>query len=136
MTLLSKTFNTENSDIFGALASGLCLLHCMATPFIFIAQTEVSHHHNAPIWWQSIDLIFIGISFLAVLWSSKNTSKTWVKYSFWVSWILLSIIILNEKLAIFYIPGALIYIPALALVALHIYNKKYCQCNDESCCTD
>ncbi len=27
------------SDIVGAVASGLCALHCIATPFLFIAQS-------------------------------------------------------------------------------------------------
>jgi len=134
MISLSKKFNNINSDIYGALASGLCLIHCVATPFIFIAQAETaSHHHDAPIWWQSIDIIFICISFLAVYWSAKNTSKTWVRYAFWIAWILLTIIILNEKIALIYLPGGLIYAPALALVVLHIYNKKYCQCNNDTC---
>jgi len=32
--------------------------------------------------------------------------------------------------------GALTYISAFSLSALHIYNLKYCQCKDENCCTN
>ena len=32
-----KTLTTK-SDLWGAFASGLCLIHCLATPFIFLAQ--------------------------------------------------------------------------------------------------
>jgi len=26
------------------------------------------------------------------------------------------------------------FIPAMALVVLHIYNMKYCQCSENECC--
>ncbi|MFT5146453.1 MAG: hypothetical protein ACI9H1_001176, partial [Polaribacter sp.] len=29
-----------------------------------------------------------------------------------------------------------IYFPALTLTVLHLYNKKYCQCNTTNCCTN
>ena len=28
-----------NSDLIGALASALCTIHCLVTPFIFLAST-------------------------------------------------------------------------------------------------
>jgi len=27
-----------------------------------------------------------------------------------------------------------VYIPAIALVGLHLYNRKYCKCEDDTCC--
>ncbi|WP_299365942.1 MerC domain-containing protein [Winogradskyella sp.] len=129
MITINRTLKNKNSDIIGALASSLCLIHCMATPFVFIAQASVaSDHHHAPIWWKSIDFIFIGISFFAVYWSAKNTIKSWVKFALWMSWIGLCLVILNEKLEWLPLPEGTIYIPAIALIAIHLYNKKYCQC--------
>ena len=125
------------SDSFGAAASGLCLVHCMATPFIFVAQAHAATcTEAAPIWWHIIDFLFLGVSFLAVYWSAQNTSKTWVKYSLFISWVILFFVIINEKVGLLHLTGAAIYFPALGLVFLHIYNKKYCQCDDEQCCLD
>jgi hypothetical protein len=33
-------------DILGACASGLCLIHCIATPFLFVAQTGLHKVHE------------------------------------------------------------------------------------------
>ena len=66
------------SDIVGALASGLCVVHCIATPFLFVAQScSVSGccSEASPTWWSSIDYLFIGITLLAVYYSGKSTGK-------------------------------------------------------------
>lgn len=134
--MITKTLTRNNSDIIGAVSSTLCLIHCVATPFIFIAQANSAHHHHAaPLWWKSIDFIFIAISFFAVLWSVKNTSKNWIKKAFWITWGILTLVILNEKLELFHLAESAIYIPALSLVGLHIYNRRYCQCEDDECCS-
>jgi len=133
--MITKYFQHNRSDSIGALASGLCLIHCIATPFIFLAQTcSAICCDTAPAWWTSIDFLFIGISFFAVYRSAKNTSKIWMSTTLWISWIALCLVILNEKLALISLPESTIYIPAIALVLLHLYNRKYCQCKDDTCC--
>ena len=133
--MVTKSFKTTNSDIIGALASGICLLHCIATPFIFIAQTySATEMVEVPVWWGAIDILFLVISFFAVYWSTVNSAKSWMTYALWTSWVGLSLIILNEKIGLLPIPEFGIYIPAIALVVLHLYNKRYCQCKDENCC--
>jgi hypothetical protein len=136
MILLNTSFKKNNSDFIGAFASGLCLIHCIATPFIFIAQTcSATCCETAPFWWTAIDFLFIGISFFAVYWSVKNSSISWMKYSLWTSWALLCLVIINERIELLPLPEITIYFPALALVILHIYNRKYCECKDTTCCT-
>jgi len=95
----------QKPDSIGAIASTLCLIHCLATPFVFIAQScTLTCCNGVPMWWGSIDYIFLIISFFTVYRSN-----------------------LNEKA---------IYIPAIALIMLHLYNKKYCQCHTNTCCTN
>lgn len=127
---------TLKSDNIGALASSLCLLHCLATPLFFIVQPLRIHETSSPIWWKSLDFIFLILSFFAVYWSAKNTSKNWIKYLLWLSWAILTFAIVNEKLELFHLPELAVYIPTLALIVLHIYNKKYCQCKDGNCCAN
>ena len=124
----------NNSDTLGIVASGLCLVHCLLTPFIFIAHTgSIMFQETHPVWWKTLDIIFLGLSFIAIRKSSKTTSKPKMKYAFWISWTLLFIIVINEKLSILPIPEATIYLVSSLLVGLHFYNQKYCQCQQDCC---
>jgi uncharacterized membrane protein len=126
----------QKTDLIGAITSTLCLMHCIATPFIFIAQSSAMVCcESAPVWWRLIDYFFLVISFLAVYRSTQTTASYWIKPFLWLSWSVLFIIIMNEKIAWFSFSEQAIYFPALALIALHLYNKKYCQCNTTNCCT-
>lgn len=127
----------QKSDTLGAAASAICLVHCIATPFIFLAHTTTACCDvSAPIWWKAIDYIFLVVSFFAVYRSTKTTSKSFIKPALWISWGCLFFVIINEKIELIHINEYLHYIPALALVTLHIYNLKFCQCENESCCTN
>lgn len=124
-------------DNIGAIASTLCLIHCVATPIIFIAQScTMSCCSGAPTWWGVIDYFFLVISFFAIYHTTQTTSENWIKPLFWLSYIALFIVIVNEKYAWFYLNDKVIYVPAMALIGLHLFNKKYCQCNKGKCCSD
>ncbi len=117
----------DKSDWVGVLASGLCLVHCLATPFLFVAHANIGlHGENHPSWWGFLDIVFLLLSFFAVYWSAKNTSKKWVKYTFWCFWGLLTLIVANEKWTLLHLTEAAIYLPTMGLVLLHLYNHRYC----------
>ncbi|PRX57471.1 MerC domain-containing protein [Flagellimonas meridianipacifica] len=125
------------SDWIGMFASGLCLVHCLATPFLFIAHAGIGIHGEAhPSWWGILDIVFLVLSFFAVYWSIRKTSQSWIKFGFGIIWLLLALIVLNEKFEMLYLPEAAIYPPTLGLIFLHFYNRRYCQCDDDTCCAD
>ena len=127
----------QKTDLIGAIASTLCLAHCIATPFIFIAQScSIVCCDSAPGWWGAIDYFFLVVSFFAIYRSTQTTSSNLIKPFLWLSWSVLFIIIMNEKRAWFPLGEQAIYFPALTLTVLHLYNKKYCQCNTTNCCTN
>ncbi len=127
----------QKSDLLGTYASSLCLIHCILTPFLFIIQTGSTNCCDSiPTWWKSMDFIFLAFSFLAIYWSVKKTVITWVKSALWLSWIALLIVLLNEKLEIYPLPEVVIYIPAIALMVVHLYNRKNCKCNTDKCCVN
>jgi len=134
---LDMRFETINSksDLIGGIATGLCAIHCAATPLLFVAQAcSVSGCcDDSPAWWSSIDYLFIGITFFAIYWSAKNTSKHWIKYALYTNWLLLTLIILNEKAQILALSDTWKYIMAFSLIALHFYNRKFCQCSNDEC---
>jgi hypothetical protein len=115
-------------DVLGACASGLCLIHCIATPFLFVAQTGLhqylSDHKAAPVWWVYIDILALVISLIAIYFSAKSATDTWFKVILYASWLLLAFIILNEKLELLKIAEFMIYFPSIALVTLHLLNLK------------
>tara|TARA_B100001057_G_scaffold221951_1_gene222353 strand:- start:13770 stop:14189 length:420 start_codon:yes stop_codon:yes gene_type:complete len=122
-------------DIFGAVASTLCVIHCILTPFLFLSNGAIYTKLNKTTFvWSNLDFIFILISFLAIYRSSQTTSKAFMKFALWTSWTCLFFLILNEKIFLFSIPGYLTHISALSLASFHIYNLKFCQCKSENCC--
>lgn len=134
--MLTIVKNTKYPNILGVAASGLCLFHCLVTPLFFTLQANTFIWRKEHLlWWQMIDLVFLFLSCIAVVVSATRTSKRWIRYALWVSWITLSGIILNEKFQILKIAEVAIYFPSIALIALHIYNRKYCKCADSTCCT-
>ena len=88
----------NNSDGLGALASTLCLIHCLITPFIFVVQScAASCCASAPGWWLLFDYFFLTISFYAIFKSTKTTQSNFIKYSLWSFWFLLFCLIVNES---------------------------------------
>lgn len=120
-------------DNYGVTFSLLCILHCFVTPFLFIAQ---SHFLVVSGWWQSLNFLFLLLSLIAVYKTTQNSSSLLIKISLFLAWAFLSFLIISEEYAIVHLPEFITYITGFTLAGLHIYNKKYCQCNDGDCCVD
>ncbi len=127
--------NRWQADYIGAVASLLCLLHCLATPFLFLVKTCASSCCvNAPVWWQLIDYVFLAISGVAIYHATQYSTKKWIGFSLWGTWAILFFALLNEKWLFIPLPPRFSYIPALIIVALHLYNRRCCQvCNRGAC---
>lgn len=122
-------------DTFGAMASTLCLIHCVATPFIFIAQScSTTCCEATPSWWSWIDFMFLIISYFAVYQSTQTSSNNIIKYALWSCWVLLSITIINEHFYFYNLTHFIKYFAGFSLIVLHLYNLKYCQCKTDKCC--
>lgn len=131
MILFQKIFK---SDLIGALASSLCLIHCIATPFLFVAKAcSATCCSSSPVWWQAIDYVFIIISFFAIFFATKNSTKKWIVFALWSSWFLLLITILCETFETGLFPSSFIYFPSAAIIGFHFYNLKYCKCREDTC---
>ena len=132
--MIAKTL-LNKPDIIGSMASSLCLVHCIITPFIFISQAcTKSCCADAPVWWQSIDYIFIVISFFAIYRSAQTSSSKLIKKTLWITWFTFLCLILNKTIGIIYINPNFVYFTGISLAILHLYNLKYCQCKSEKCC--
>ena len=124
-------------DSIGIIASTLCTIHCIATPFIFIAKAcTATCCSEAPTWWLMIDYLFLIISFLAIFFINKNLNIKWLKSTFWISWLVLLFTIANHSINIIILPKNFIYIPSISIVLLHFYNLQFCKCKNETCCAN
>ena len=125
----------KKSDTIGAIASILCVIHCLMTPVLFAAQSYLAVQYEAiPFWWKNLDFLFVAISIVAVYRSSRNSTNKNIKSALWVSWLVLFLLIVNEKLAWISLEEYITYIAAFTLAILHVYNLNYCQCESENCC--
>ena len=124
-------------DTIGAIVSTLCVVHCLLTPLLFVAQSyTATHSHEAPFWWKNLDYLFILISVIAVYESTKKSTNKLIKAGLWMNWIMLFLLILNEKLVWIELDEIITYCVALTLSMLHIYNLNYCKCETENCCNN
>ena len=122
-------------DTIGILSSGLCLIHCLATPFLFVLTLSSNACcESTPLWWQWLDYSFLFISFIAVFYSTKSSNSKIIKICLWISWIMLFILILNTKFIWFITSHHTRYFPAISLIGFHLYNLKYCHQNEKLCC--
>ena len=132
---MNLNLSFKKSDTIGALSSGLCMIHCLATPFFFVAATcSANCCSTAPLWWQWIDYFFLFVSFIAVRNSTIVSNSKLVKLGLWLSWVALVIFVLNIKFLWFDISTNTKFIPAFSLIGLHLYNLKYCQYKTKKCC--
>ena len=125
----------SKSDSFGVMAGILCMLHCATTPFLIFALAG-STISDAPLWWVNINYILLFFSFIAVLKSTQTTSLKKIRPLFWISWILLSLLIINENFGWVEFPEYFTYLAVVFIIVLHLYNRRYCKCKTERCCID
>ena len=125
--------STIHPDNIGATFSTLCVIHCFATPILFVTQ---SYMLVVPGWWQALNYVFLLLSFFAVYKTSQNSSNQIVKILLYIFWGILATLLISEEFELFHLPEFIIYLTGLTLAGLHIYNKKYCQCDDEECCVN
>ena len=125
--------STIHPDNIGATFSTLCVIHCFATPILFVTQ---SYMLVVPGWWQALNYVFLLLSFFAVYKTSQNSSNQIVKILLYIFWGILATLLISEQFELFHLPEFMTYLTGLTLAGLHIYNKKYCQCDDEECCVN
>ena len=122
-------------DAIGSAASTICLIHCLATPFIFITQAcKMSCCVDAPTWWQSLDYLFIVISLFAIFRATQTSTNKFIKIALWMSFCLFFLLILNKTIQVFYINQNVTYATGITLAILHLYNLRFCQCENDGCC--
>ncbi len=124
----------SNSDYVGASSSGLCMLHCFFTPFLYVLHSTLIFSTELIFFWFFLNYFFLFMSFMSIYQSSKKSLNLNVIKLLYVFWFLLTGLIVNESFEIFKIPELFTYLSAFSLICLHMYNLKFCKCKDDECC--
>ena len=126
----------NNSDYIGVTSSAFCMLHCFATPFLFLSSPlSLSISQEFTLLWYLLNYIFLFLSFIAIYHSVKNSTNIFVKVFLYLGWVSLASLIIIETFEIISIPEIYTYFSGFSLAILHVYNLKYCRCEDDECCT-
>lgn len=112
---MSLKYKTKNYDLLGAISAFLCLVHCVAFPLLIFIPIGISHNPY-------IDLVFLLLGIWSVYKTTKQNGSVAVKYTLWISVVLISISVLLHILLHAHTP--LIYIGAVGLIAGHLINFK------------
>lgn len=115
------------SDLLGIISSGLCTIHCIITPLFFASKPMIdglSHAHGHGLF-GFLDYLFLGLSFLAVWYSSKHSTSSIIKKILWLAWCVFAFGLLSEAFHLPYSDG-FIYTGSVMLIVAHIQNYRHC----------
>jgi hypothetical protein len=115
-------------DYLGIASSGLCLVHCLATPIMIFVQ-QYYHHSSLKespdengFYW---DYLFVFICFTAVYFTTQNINSRKIQVSFWGFFTLFATAILFED--DFRNLQFVGYFSSIGLIITHFINIKYCR---------
>lgn len=131
---MNSPLTTSRSDLFGAFASGLCLIHCALTPLLFAARPMIDSaidahgygHTHGPVFWWMFDFVFLGLSFIAVYFSTRQSGHKLYKTLLWLFFVVFAAGLLSE-LVHFEMGIWLMYTGSIGLVITHIKNYRFCK---------
>ena len=108
------------SDIVGILGSGLCLVHCLMLPVIFIGMGGSGSMHG--LMGHDLDYLFLFVAWIAVYFTTKKTDSRLVKFLLWGFLLICSIGIIFHDYAPFV--QYIIYLGSTGLIVSHLINIR------------
>lgn len=119
-------------DYLGIFGSGLCLLHCLATPVLIFTrpyfQEKVSNGVENHYW----DYLFLLVCFVAVFSTTLHLESKKIATSFWLFFVPFAISILFEE--DFKYLDFVGYGSSIGLIVTHLINIKHCKkCQTKNC---
>ncbi len=120
-TGMGKDTSSAISDKVGITSAVLCTIHCLVIPALFLLKGWYADSTTAklPHWWESMDSIFLVISFVAVYHSSTHTKVKEIRMALWASWCLLALaIVFSSHL------HWLTYVASAGLISTHFINIR------------
>lgn len=122
----------HTGDKVGIVGSVLCLIHCLAAPFVAITGTALADHWHAGDGVFSLDHLFIIVNGFAVYFATKHVAAKIVKWILWFAFALFATsLLLESKGEIFH---WLSYVASFLLIGGHLFNIYTCRASKGSAC--
>ena len=112
----------RNADLIGFYSSMICMVHCIVLPVIITMSLFSINGFGEH--WHTLDYIFIGLSFLAVLYATKRSPTQNMKIGLWFSFTIFSVALMSHEIAPWMLFISLA--ASVALMILHIVNYRVC----------
>jgi hypothetical protein len=131
---MEDTKYTPGADKLGIASAVVCTIHCLLVPLLFLVKYWLSASGNAdhlgltsihhgdrllPSWWETLDYVFLVVSFVAVYHAASHAAGKWIKISLWLFWLCFAIAIFFEASLHW-----LAYLSSAGLVATHFINIR------------
>lgn len=114
-------------DYLGIVSSGVCLVHCLATPILMLIQAyyktglNVSDQEEL----RYLDYVFVSVCFLAVYFTTKEEVSRKINTVFWLFFLFFALSILFED--DFQYLNFVGYFSSFGLIITHLINIKKCK---------
>ncbi len=112
----------RNADLIGFYSSMACMVHCIVLPVIITMSIFSINGFGEH--WHTLDYIFIGLSFLAVLYASKRSANPTIRMGLWFSFAIFSFALMAHEVAHWMLFISLA--ASVSLMVLHIVNYRVC----------
>lgn len=118
----------KHSDLWGMVSAGLCLIHCIALPVFLLSTTAAASVLTAGLIahdWHWLDYFFISLAVLAVHFSAKRATSSYIRAGMWSSVIIFGVALLAHEISVYaqYISIA----ASVTLMLLHFINIRHCR---------
>jgi len=112
------------ADYLGITGSVLCIVHCVATPFLLLTVTWL-RNDTLRSGFLSLDYVFVAINALAVFSATRHATTPAIKIVLWGSLTLFAGCLLLEEVSPLFGYGT--YLASAGLIGGHIVSIRYCQ---------
>lgn len=123
-----ERISLKNPDLLGVVASSLCLIHCVLTPFLFLSSVLIvispdGNEGEIPLIWNAVEIVFLILSFWSVRQATRQNSHPWIGFGLYMSWLILATTVLFEWIDVHFLGDSLKYVAVVVLIILHLYNN-------------
>lgn len=122
----------KNPDLIGILASSLCLIHCVITPFLFLSNFLIVSQTSGGkqevlLLWKVLEFGFLILSIWAIYRVTRQKKSVWISFAMYTAWIFLALSVLLELSDVHFFEEQPKYIAAAVLIILHLNHilKKH-----------
>lgn len=111
---------SNKADVVGIVASSVCIIHCLLTPFVAVLFSGILKEK-----YELLNFVFLLVSLISVVLSVRSSKHNLFKGLFIYFWVQLSVALVFEDVNIIF--TLMMYFAAIGLIVTHVLNIKHCK---------